>query len=482
MTLEELLSSEIDIDALAADVCRGSFYKFLQEFWPEIINEAPIWNWHIKYLCDVIQDVIERIARREPALWEYIILNVSPGSSKSTIISVAAPIWAWVVDPSIRSICSSYAGDISIDLADKSRRIFWSDKFKRYFPKIEIDKENEAKSHFKNLTGGERYATSVGSAITGIHAHLLIVDDPINPTQASSEPARITANKFIDETLSTRKVDKLVTATIIVQQRLHEDDTTGHLLASGRNILHICLPAEESDDVKPAELRKYYKNGLFDPIRLNRTAIANLRQQLGSYAASSQLDQRPSPAAGGMLKKEWFEIVDRHVPKNAVIKFKIDTAYTKKQLNDPSGLLAYFMEGNVMYIVNAEEQYLEFPELKKYLPNYVTRHGYSHRSTIKIEPKASGKTVVQELKAETKLNVLEDRVPKDDKVTRANAAAPTCESGRVKLIYGPWNDYFLNQIAAFPNGKHDEVIDNLSSAVEEEFINSRKDYRHKRVN
>jgi predicted phage terminase large subunit-like protein len=482
LTLEDLLSLEIDQDMLAADLCQDKFFFFVKEFWSTLINETPVWNWHIEKICEVLEGVGKRVKQRLPAEFDWIIINVPPGSTKSTIVSIMYPMWCWAIDPTQRFICSSYAGDISLDLADKSRKIFWSEKYQKYFPHVKIDKDNEAKGHFKNKVGGERYATSTGAAVTGIHAHQIIVDDSTNPQKAASELARIEANKYGDETLSTRKVDKLVATMIAVQQRLHEEDNTGHLLTKGGRILHICLPAEVQDNVRPIEWKQFYENGLLDPIRLGPEAITKLRKDLGTYGAAAQLDQRPSPAEGGILKKAWFEVVKREVPRNATIKFKIDTAYTKKQTNDPSGLFAYFIEGGIMYIVNAEEQYLEFPELKKYLPLYAKRHGHSPRSTMKVEPKASGITVVQELKQIPGLNILQDKPPKDDKETRANGIAAICEAGKVKLIYGPWNDAFLDQLGSFPNGKHDEHVDNLTSAVREEFINKHAGYKYKRKN
>lgn len=392
------------------------------------------------------------------------------------------PMWCWSIDPTQRFICSSYAADVALDHADKCRLIFRSDRYQRYFPTINPDRNNEAKSQFKNVLGGERYATSTGASITGTHGHQIIIDDPINPEQASSEADRKTANKYLDETLFTRKVDKQVTPTIMIMQRLHEDDCTGHILSKKLRVRHICLPAELSDNVKPAELKKFYVNGLFDPARLSHQIITAMREALGTYAASGQLDQLPSPAEGGILKKRWFEIVDKTIPKNVAIKVRLDTAYTEDQVNDPSGFFAYFMENGIMHVVNAEEQYLEFPELEKYIPVYCFNHGCDSRSTIKVEPKATGKSVVQKLKNIQGLNIFEGRVPKDDKTARVNAIAPSCEAGKVKLIRGAWNQKFLDQLGGFPNAKHDDMLDCFTEAGKEEFIEGGSDYGFRKVN
>lgn len=475
------LSKILNRDGLAASICKESFFFFVQEFWEVIINEKPVWNWHIKYLCDELQKIGERVKRREPTPYEYYLINVPPGSSKSTIISIMYPMWCWTIDASQRFICSSYASTVSEDLADKSRKIFYSEKYQRYFPSVGVDRENEAKTKFKNKKGGQRYASSTGSAITGIHAHQIIGDDPVNPQLANSETERNNANKYFDETLSTRKVDKLVTPTIIVMQRLHENDPTGHLIDKGVSYFHICLPAELDENISPAHLATNYTDGLLDPVRLPFDAIRKLEVSLGSYGAAGQLQQRPAPAEGGILKKKWFGITDLPVPKGVKVNFKLDTAYTEDQTNDPTGFFAYYMLNNIMYIVNAEDHYLEMPDLVAFIPEYVKRHGYTPSSMIKVEPKASGKSVVQMLK-KGKLNIVEGRSPKDSKITRANAISPTCESGKVVLHRGAWNDKFLGQLGGFPNASHDEFVDLLCDAVSEEFLYSESDYKWKRKN
>jgi len=203
----------------------------------------------MEYLCNELQKVAQLVIDRKPKDYD-VIINIPPGTSKSTIVTVMLPAWCWIKDPSIRSLTASYSSSLSTDHAVKSRDIIKSDKFTQYFPYIEIKKDQDNKTHYKNTEGGERYATSVTGSITGFHAHLLIVDDPLNPKEASSEVERERANNFMDVTLSTRKVSKSVTPTILVMQRLHEADCTGNWLdKKGKDLKHICLPGELSNDV-----------------------------------------------------------------------------------------------------------------------------------------------------------------------------------------------------------------------------------------
>ena len=462
-----------NIKLVRAELFRRDFYEFVQYFWDTIIAEEPIWNWHIKYLCDELQAIGERVAKREQKLHDYVIINVPPGSSKSTIISEMYPLWCWTIDPTQRFICGSYASTPAEDIAEKCYNIYISDKFRAVYPEL-VKSTSGGKTNFKNGLLGERYTTSTGSGITGIHAHQIILDDPMSPAIASSTVERERANKWVSETISSRKVSNEFSVVIVVMQRLHEQDTTGYLLSKpSLKVQHICIPAELSADVKPAELAKYYTDGLFDPIRRSRESLQSTKDDLGSYGYAGQMMQRPAPLDGGLIKKEWFAIVPLASVPELPTHFQLDPAYTAKQSNDPTGAMAYKTDGTNIWILQSTSVWKEFPQLCQWLPEWVNLNGYSHASKIRVEPKASGKSIVQQLKQTTGLNIIEDEAPKDDKVTRVNAVSPKIESGRIYLVQGAWNESFLNQCASFPNGLHDDEVDNLSAVIKNE-LNKRK--------
>lgn len=375
--------------------------------------------------------------------------------------------WCWTIDPTQRFICGSYAQTIARKDAAFTQMIINSDKYQRYFPSIKLTKD--AVDLIRNTNNGERYATSSGSGITGIHAHQIIIDDPLNPKESSSEVERRTANDWFDTTLPTRKVDKKITPTIIVMQRLHEDDPTGHILSKGLPVKHICLPAELSDNVTPDEVRDNYTNGLLDTIRLDKQVLDEMRKTLGSYGYSGQFEQRPAPQEGGLIKRDFFQIIDKDKVPKGTVDFVADTAYTSNEANDPSGFMAYVKNDGCLYITGYLNIRAEFPELVKSLPMFCKLNGYDHTSIIRAEPKASGKSLIQTLK-QTGLNIKEAENPTKDKEARVKNILSFLECGKVYMVRGGWNQAFIDTCANFPNDKHDEEVDCLVMACRQAFI------------
>ncbi len=464
--------------AVLADECKNSFYTFVKTFWDVINAEAFKDNWHIGFLCEELQELSDCIINRTPKPYDLII-NISPGTTKSTIVTIMFHPWLWSIDPTIRVITNSYSSDLSIEHSTKSKDIVISDKYSELFPDVEIRRDKSGKQHYENTLSGFRFATSTGSSVTGYHAHVIINDDPQNPKQAGSELLRLQSIEHL-KTLSSRKVEKENTPTITIMQRLHELDVTGHLLSlNSENIRHICLPAKLSPKVKPTSVRSKYINGFMDPVRLSESVLKEALIELGSLDYSGQYDQDPIVAGGYIVKEDWFGEVsvsdfEYLYQKNnkPPIYFFVDTAYTEKQENDPTGIIAAVELENNLYIKSGIKVKKEFPDLVKFLPQWVLSNGYDWRSSIRIEPKASGLSVIQQLKRQTKLNVTETKTPTDSKETRLRSNSSIVESGRVYLVDGSWNEEFISEVCGFPSKAHDEYVDLLNYAIDY-FINDK---------
>lgn len=478
----EKQSTNIFLSAIERKYCKDSFYYFLQSFWTVIIKEKPVFNWHIEYLCNELQYLTTFIVERKAKPYDLVI-NVPPGSTKSTICTIMYPAWLWTQDATLRIISNSYAKELSTEHAVKSRDILTSDKFRRLFPEFNIRADKRGKQNYDNEDTGARYTTSTGGTITGKHAHVIINDDPVNPAQALSDAKRRTANEHT-KTLSSRKVDKDNTPTITIMQRLHEDDVTGYLLKKkGEKIKHICLPAEVSDKVLPVELKDKYVDGLLDPVRLSVKVLQEAKLELGTDGYAKQFEQAPTSEEGNIVKKEWFERIDRVTFDGLCVNepsiFFLDTAFSekdKKSDNDPSGIIATKYIRNNLYIYKAKKVYMGAPEFLRFVDSFVRQNGYTNSSSIRIEPKANGKTIVQMLFDATDLNVVESMPPQDDKITRLRAQSPKIECGRVYVVEDSWTEDFIDEICGFPFKSHDEYVDCLSECLRHTFENDVDSY------
>jgi predicted phage terminase large subunit-like protein len=476
--LDEALAA-LTPDQLEADICKESFFEFFCAFWHTIEAVELKLNWHIEYLCNQLQEVFETWAAGTPQ--PDVLINVPPGTSKSTTVTQLFPAWLWVRKPSIRLISSSFNAALSISHSTKTRLCLKSPKFQQLYPGlIEFQDDQDGKTDYRNTALGQRYSTSTTGGPTGNHADFIIIDDPLNPQKAASEAALHSASEHL-KTLATRTTDPERTVKIMVMQRIAEKDPAGEWLASGRPLRHICLPGELTKDektgvvgkqVRPAYLKEEYVDGLLDPIRRPRLVLQGLKVALGSYAYAGQVQQLPAPDEGGILKKAWFRTITfadfLKLPgaAKAIWHGDADTAYTDSQKNDPSALLISTYLGQTLYVSFVDEMWLEFPQLQKRLPELLAAHGAATtQSKLHVEPKASGKSVVQGLRSITQLNVVEAPTPDGDKRSRVNTASPFIEAGRVVLIDGSWNEKLINQAAAFPTAAHDDMLDCLTQAI-----------------
>ena len=459
--------------ALEKKLCEMSFYEFFKAAWIVVEPAVPLsTNWHHKYICDLLQEECERVIAQKPKTKD-VIINVPFRSTKSLIVTVMFPVWAWIKSPKLRFITSSYSATLSIELATKSRDIIFSDWFKRRWGDVfHIKKDQNLKERYENNFVGMRRATSVGGTVTGQGGDFLIVDDPLSPQMASSATERENANEWYRTTFYSRLNQPDIGVRIIIMQRVHEEDLTGFLLSKETRLKykHICIPAKSGEgNIKPTYLEEFYDKdtGLFWEDRFSQSTLDDYRSALGSYGYAGQLQQTPTPLDSGMIHKDWFKI-DRYRVDEAIVNFVIDPAYTADQKNDPSALLAYTYKENRWQIVDCVNVYKEFPDLVKFIQQWVQKNGYTNRSRIYVEPKASGKSIVQTLVRETGLNVKEDKPPTKDKVARVSDVSASLESGRVSILNGDWNDEFLDQLAKFPAAKHDDMVDCLVMAVNKE--------------
>jgi predicted phage terminase large subunit-like protein len=429
------------------------FYLFFRYFWDEIEDVELSNNWHIEYLCDELQVAAERVFKREPKEYD-ICVNISPGTTKSRIFSIMFPVWCWINKPQLRIITASYSGDLAKSFCVKSKDIIKSSKFKRMFPELAIRFDRDEKTDYENNFGGERYGVGFSGTATGKHADIIIIDDPLKADASFSETERRNAARVIGQTLSGRKRDKKVALTILVMQRLHEDDPTKHFTQK-KKIKHICLPAELTDYVKPESLRSKYVDGLFDPNRLDRNTLDDMKAELGSFGYSAQALQNPIDSDSQIFNPRWWQ--RRHnMPE---LNYKIqtwDTAFKEKSHNDYSVCGTWGIDANGYYLIEVKRYKLSFPDL---LIQVKEQYNKWQPDKVLMEDAASAQDIIPSIKRETKIPVFP--IAPMNKIVRAHAVSPIIESGQVYIIDqgGDWIEPFISEHAAFPNGAHDDQVD-----------------------
>lgn len=452
---------------LEKHICEKSYFEFFKKA-VYVLEPETDWafNWHIEEACNRIEKEVLRIGRKQPKKAD-LAFNLPPSSSKSMIFSVCLAGWAWIHVPHLRIATNSYNDALAVDHCRKASRLIHSDWYQELWGDL-FNLTKDTQHEFENDQGGIR---KVG-AQTGRHFDIVIGDDLINPEMAESEAERYAANQFWFKTIPSRFRNLSVGLKLLVMQRLHEEDPCGKVLEDNLNYDFMVVPAEYSEDLKPAKFKDYYKEGSFWNERFPLTVLKEMRKVLSERDYASQYLQRPAPAEGILVKRDWLNIVNATEvvfnPESDVMHFFLDTAYTEKhEENDPTALLAAFKRGNDVYIVDAEEQWLNYPDLRNYIPAYINRNGGSNQSVVHIEGKASGLSIVQDLRRHTSLNVKEYKGADKDKRVRLNSVTPQIMGGHLYLIKGTWTEHYISQLISFPYAKHDDMVDTTVMAIEE---------------
>lgn len=451
--------------SLVRSICNESFYEFTREFWPIIISEKPVWNWHIEYLCNEMQEVAERVFRGEKKKYDLLI-NISPGTTKSTICSRMFPAWVWTRMPSAKILAASYAHSLMESMALHSRDIIRSDIYRAAFPEVMIRGDMDTKGHYGTTAQGLRRTVGTGGAVTGFHGHFILIDDPIDPGTANSDGQLQKAIRWLRETIPTRMVDKEVTPQIMIMQRLHQKDPAGYWLEmkkNGERIKHICLPAEDCDKVQPAEVRDRYKDGLMDPIRLSKAVLEGYKRRLGSYGYACQFEQSPIPREGGMFKTHRIEIDTPHLGIKNKVRYW-DKAGTSGGGAYTVGLLMGMDPNKRFWILDVVRGQWSSEEREEIIRSTAVLDGVETLIGVEQEPGSGGKESAEATVRRLAGFRVRVDIPTGDKVLRADPYSVQVNSGNVSVKKADWNGEYLKELEFFPHSTYKDQVDASSGA------------------
>jgi predicted phage terminase large subunit-like protein len=479
-----------------------SLYEFMRAAWNTVEpTRALIENWHIRELCQVCEEVTAGTLER-------VIINIPPGTLKSLIVSVFWPAWMWARNPGVRVLAASYGEHLSIRDNLRVRELIESPWFQSFWP-IKLSEEQNTKRRYNTHKGGWRIATSVGGPGTGEHPHYIVIDDPLTALQAESAAARKECVSWYDQTVSSRGKTSGV-KVVVIMQRLHKEDLTGHLLAKdsgwvlvrfpmryekctcpghdapGFDVQDVleedrCLPHKADPSWAPDERDPRTVDGeLLCEALINNKSIKELELDLGAYGTAGQLQQRPVPSGGGLFKRAWFRFADK-APEHKRVVRGWDTAGTE---NDGDYTVGARISEELEFVTDPDHPrrrpvlkatgrfYVEDVVRDQLGPDGVNLlmkstadlDGHECAQREEREGGGSGKAVIE---ARRKLLVGYDYTFTAlgmNKALRAKPFRAQVEGGNVYLVRGPWNEAYLQEMADFPTGKHDDQVDASSCA------------------
>jgi predicted phage terminase large subunit-like protein len=469
-----------------AEECRRSFRHFVQAAWSEIEpGRTYVGGWHLDAIADHLQAVEEGKIKR-------LLVNMPPRHGKSSLISVLWSVWLLIRNPARRILCASYAMNLAIRDNVKSRRLIKSQWFQERFGcDLQLMPDQDAKQKFETDKLGYRMAVSVGSSATGEGGDILILDDCHNIDEKESDAKRSAALDWFDNTFNTRLNDQQTGAIVVVGQRIHEDDVSGHILENnfGGEWIHLNLSAEYHAD---SPCRTFLPDGslfwqderkedgeLLWEARFPQAIIEKAKHVHGALEYSALYDQNPIPPGGYVFKasnERLFSLSHENdmylletpggvvaVPIAACYELTTsDVAAKEKEQNDFTVFAQWAVTpANDVLLLDVWRGHWTIPQQKEKARAFYRRHYSQRYRAFYFEDVGYQSAIGQDLLVEG-IPCLPFK-PDGDKVLRATGGSIWQEAGKVYFYkHASWLEDFRTEIYKFPKTRNDDQTDTLS--------------------
>ena len=450
-----------------ADVLRHDLCAFIHRSFLELNPQTRFHtSGHIEVLAAQLEDVRQRQGR-----CKRLIVNMPPRLLKSHAISISFPAWVLGHDPAKQILTVTYAQDLSDNFARKSRSLMTSVFYEALF-NTRLLRGREAVSDYETTAGGCRLSTSVGGVLTGRGADIIIVDDPLKADDALSEVRRRSVNEWFDNTLRSRlnnqedrRQSSLSRNVFMLMIWLLMFSSTSR----GTCCPFLLLLNEMStmNSVTPYGRKQINRRAgeLLQPSLLSQSTLESQRRAMTEYNFVAQYQQDPQPPSGVIVKRHWLKYYEQNdLPKNFErIVQSWDTANKDSELANYSVCTTWGLKDRLMYLLDVFRRKLNFPELKRAVRELANLH---NANVVLIEDKASGTSLIQELRAERFLLVQEAPKIDGDKVMRLHSQTAKIEGGFVLFPkQAHWLDTYLLELLTFPNAKTDDQVNSTVYAL-----------------
>lgn len=455
------------LEQVQREIAGRSLAQFIRRGWQHIDPSAYMHGWHIDAICEHLQAVNTGDIRR-------LLINVPPRHMKSIAVSVAWPAWTWAQQESegwigagVRFLYASYAQALSVRDSVKCRRLIESPWYRQHWgDRFSLTGDQNTKLRFENNAGGYRLATSVDGSLTGEGGDIIVIDDPHNVVEADSDLVRENALSWWDQAMSTRLNDPKRGAYVMIMQRVHEADLSGHVLKE-LGWTHLCLPAEYEaghPNVWARDPRKE-EGALLWPERIGSPELEELKHKLGPYGSAGQLQQRPSPADGVYFRREWFRFYDR-APDRTILQVYGASDYAVTEDGGDytvHGVFGIDPAHNIWVLDWWRDQtgpdvWIEtlIDLAQKWKPLAWAEEAGQIRKSV-------GPFLQKRMAERNAYFYREQFTSASDKATRGRAIQARAAMGKVYLPKNAsWMEPLLNELLRFPRAIHDDQVDVLS--------------------
>lgn len=440
-------------DSLVRDTAQKSFMAFVKEMWPGFIHGR-----HHALMAKKFEEIADGKVRR-------LIINMPPRHTKSEFASYLLPAWFLGRFPHKKVIQCSNTAELAVGFGRKVRNLVDGETYAKIFPNVALRTDSKAAGRWATNANGDYFAIGVGGTVTGKGADLLIIDDPHSEQEAALAAGDPSVYDKVHEWFTSGPRQRLQPggAIVIVMTRWGKRDLTGRVLQSmverdGDEWEVISLPA-----IMPSG------NSLW-PEFWALPELEKLKNELPISKWSAQYQQDPSAEEGAIVKREWWKVWEQERPPQcAFIIQSWDTAFTKNERSDYSACTTwgvFYMNENEndphVILLDALKERLEFPELKT---RALEMYKEWEPDAFIVEAKASGAPLVFELR---RMGIpVQEFTPTrgNDKITRVNSVSDLFASGKIWAPRKRWAEEVIEEMAAFPNSDHDDLVDSATQAL-----------------
>lgn len=461
--------NQTDLINVERELSKRSLHDFTRMGWNQVESRPFVDNWHLGAMSEHLQGVSSGQIRN-------LLINIPPRHMKSLSCNVFWPSWDWIANAWRTFMFVSYRTGLSERDNVRARKLVGSDWYQQRFSN-EVRKTPDTASRWGLATGAERLITSVdGGSQTGEGGDIIVVDDPISADGARSDKQRQNVIDWWDDTIKSRFNDPKTGAFVVIMQRFHQNDLSGHILANEAGFDHLCIPARfERKHIYPIKSSLGFKDPrtkegeLLNPKRFGEAELNKLARR-GTFQDAGQLQQRPVPRGGGLFKVSKLKVVQA-VPAGTVWVRGWDLAASKKSTSAWTAGCLMGKTPNGMYIIaDMIRERGSSGEVETLISNTAGQDDAIYGDvygSIPQDPGAGGLAWATALVKACAGHNYHASTESGDKETRAEPFAAQVDIGNVMLLAGKWIKTFTEELEVFPMSKYKDQTDAASRAFAE---------------